>query len=818
VISKSNFKTPASSAVQKLPLVGSDDDELFTLLNPALRGLELGRDDARSAINPAAVTNGYFNSTFNGVETGVLRTSSPDLGATQSGKPLGAEAAGKGASKKTGSTTPTEPTSPTEPSGPTDTTSTSTIGSTTTTNGSTTTTSTADFSLGPPVGDATLPTDSYFGSQWYLTSSVAGINVAGAWANYTGKGIKVGIVDNGFDYNHKDLAANYRADLDYDARFRDYDAAAEYADENHGTAVASFAVGDRNGTGLVGVAYDADWAGFRIGYGSAGSSSQYADALVKARTMDVVNNSWGYSTPFQDNFKSWTAPANALRDAAALGRDGLGTNLVFAAMNNRAAGDNVNYHDFGNSQYVITVASVDSSGRVASTSDPGAALLVSAGGHYVLGADRTGSVGYNSGDYVTLSGTSFAAPQVSGVIALMLEANRDLGYRDVQEILALSARQIDVASAGWAMNAASNWNGGAMHFSHDYGFGIVDATAAVRLAESWQSQSTYANLVTQSLSKTGGALADGGTTSSQLSFTSAITVDKILVDLNLTHYKISDLVVTLTSPSGTTATLMNKAPTSLTSLSFEMSANNFWGESLSGTWTLKINDTVYGNSGTLNSWKMTALGDAATADSTYFYTNEFATFGAGSRAILSDASGIDTINAAAVTSNTILDLSGATTSFIAGKAVQIAAGSTIERAWLGDGSDTIWGNSSSNLIQAGRGDDVIHGSTGADQLWGSLGRDFFVYHALGEAGDKLMDFTVGEDVLDLRSLVASLGYGGADPLADHLISFADTGDSTTLMIDPDGVGAQQAAAFLTMNNVLSSSLEQGRDYWAVVLA
>ena len=87
---------------------------------------------------------------------------------------------------------------------------------------------------------------------------------------------------------------------------------------------------------------------------------------------------------------------------------------------------------------------------------------------------------------------------VSGVVALMLDANAGLGWRDVQNILAASARHTgsdsgdlgaEAAHANengeWFFNDAANWNGGGMHFSNDYGYGLVDAYAAVRMAEVW---------------------------------------------------------------------------------------------------------------------------------------------------------------------------------------------------------------------------------------------------------------------------------------------------------------------------------------------
>jgi len=239
----------------------------------------------------------------------------------------------------------------------------------------------------------------------------------------------------------------------------------------------------------VGVAYNAGVAGFRIGYGSNGSGSQIADAFNHVLTsgMDVVNASWGYTTGYSDNFFSsaFAATNSAIQNDIANGRGGLGMNIIFAAGNGRGSGDNVNYHNFQNDPFVITVAATDTYGHVASYSTAGAALLVSAPGTAKTD-DRVGADGYSTSDYINISGTSYAAPYVSGVVALMLQANPNLGFWDVQEILAYSTKNSDTTSTSWQTNGAQNWNGGGLHFSHDYGFGMVDATAAVRLAESWQ--------------------------------------------------------------------------------------------------------------------------------------------------------------------------------------------------------------------------------------------------------------------------------------------------------------------------------------------
>ncbi len=75
----------------------------------------------------------------------------------------------------------------------------------------------------------------------------------------------------------------------------------------------------------------------------------------------------------------------------------------------------------------------------------------------------------------------------------MLEANSSLGYRDVQQILAETAIKVSDPNTNWQTNGANFWNGGGLHYSSDYGYGEVDARAAVRLAETWIKQQTFAN-------------------------------------------------------------------------------------------------------------------------------------------------------------------------------------------------------------------------------------------------------------------------------------------------------------------------------------
>lgn len=78
-----------------------------------------------------------------------------------------------------------------------------------------------------------VPTDTYASLQWHLDA----INVEGVWDKYSCRGIKVGIIDDGFDHYHSDLDGRYNRATDYDVRNRDFDAFASTWGDNHRTAV-----------------------------------------------------------------------------------------------------------------------------------------------------------------------------------------------------------------------------------------------------------------------------------------------------------------------------------------------------------------------------------------------------------------------------------------------------------------------------------------------------------------------------------------------------------------------------------------------------
>jgi len=596
--------------------------------------------------------------------------------------------------------------------------------------------------------------------QWYLDgyltpgSNVYGANIDSISVEYGGSGVRVGIIDEGFDISHPDLAGQFDLSASYDPRDDGaIDIMPDDSSDDHGTMVAGVigARGD-DGFGTIGVAPDATLVGFYARFGTGGSPrAELADLLARQVDVDISNNSWGYTTQFADNFRdpAWASIKNGIVNGITEGRDGLGTIYVFAAGNDRQYvantlsydGDNTNSHSLTNNRYSIAAAASTADGHVAAFSTPGASILVAAPGVSILTTDLNNNDGNANNDHATVSGTSFSAPIVSAVVALMLEANPNLGYRDVQEILALSSRKIDLAGGSWTTNGATNWNGGGNLVSHDFGFGLIDAHAAVRLAETWTAQSTAANEDVISIAGTvgDGTLVDNVAKTFSVTVESSyedFSIDWVEIDVSFLHTHTGDLRLELLSPTGTRSLLMDRPAAgnnTRDNLTFTFSTTHDWGEAPEGTWQLIVTDLGTGGAGSLESFAIRFYGDQEGDYDVYYYTDEFAAM-AGDRTTLSDSAGVDTINAAAVTTALLINLLPGAVSTIGGRDITGTAGTEIENAYAGDGDDRIYGNGADNYLSGGHGD---------DSLWGGFGDDTLV----GGIGDDILDGSFGADLL-----------------------------------------------------------------------
>lgn len=591
-----------------------------------------------------------------------------------------------------------------------------------------------------------FPSNDLFPYQWYLFTT----RTVNAWSHATGKGIRVAVFDQGIDVTNPDLTANVASAAGVNASTLTMGGAPVLSGDNHGTAVAGVIAAARDSKGVVGVAYNAQLV--PIYSPLAMTPQHYIDiknAFTYAKNFDILNNSWGFGNKllygtnwafFDDMHDPRFAPAfDALQDLVTNGRNGLGTIVVQSAGNSFSVGDDTNLHNFQNSRYIITVGATDYQGNSSSFSTTGASILVSAPGgagnsnfSSILTTDRTGAAGYNFGDHAFLDGTSFSAPIVSGIVSLMLEANPHLGYRDVQQILAYTAHQVSSGSYNWSSNGAHDWNGGGLRFDsveQSTGFGQVDALAAVRLAAKWNlSTHTVANTYEVTGSQTvQAAIPDNDKKGiySTIHISSDLVAERVDVSLNVTHPFIGDLEVTLFSPTGTASYLMYRpAKGSLSAVGSSQSNIHFtfdtvldMGEAATGDWTLNVRDLAANNTGTFDSWSIDIVGHKASADHTFFYTNEFPDLvkADATRGTLSDPNGgIDTINESALGSDDRIDLSGATASTINGGILNIAKGTTIQNVYAGDGNDTLIANPVGSVLVAGGGNDTMLGGAGND--------------------------------------------------------------------------------------------------------
>ncbi len=458
--------------------------------------------------------------------------------------------------------------------------------------------------------------DPLFIRQWHINNVAAGMvgedaNVLGAW-NYSplccdGTGVVVASVDDGVRWLNPDLTPNYRPDLSYDFIANDGDPTAG----GHGTAVAGMMAGANDGNQCgVGVAYHAGISGLRM-LGNNGTDATEAAALgYKINDIHVYNNSWG---PYDDGAtreKPGPLAQAQMDDSILNGRGGLGTIYVWANGNGLDSFDDSNADGYTNLIYTISVAATDDSGEQSWYSEPGANLLVNAPSNG--GSRGITTTGYNAvGCTNSFGGTSSASPLVGGVVALMLDANPNLTWRDVQYILMQTADINDPTDTEWAANAAGYM------FNPKYGFGRVDAAEAVKYAAAWtgvpdalERISSDPLTVNLAIPDANGLGRDAGLVSTTTLIADPMQLEQVEVVVNVSHDRRGDLEMILVSPSGTRSTLMRVRPSDDAEAAgdWRFSSNQFWGESTSGTWTLEVRDHVVDNTGTLNAWELVLNG------------------------------------------------------------------------------------------------------------------------------------------------------------------------------------------------------------------
>uniref|UniRef100_A0A670J7E8 SPC3 n=1 Tax=Podarcis muralis TaxID=64176 RepID=A0A670J7E8_PODMU len=371
----------------------------------------------------------------------------------------------------------------------------------------------------------------------------------------------------------------------------------------HGTRCAGeVAASANNSHCIVGIAYNARIGGVRMLDGDVTDMVEAKSLSLNPQHIHIYSASWGPD----DDGKTVDGPASLTRQAfengVRTGRNSLGSIYVWASGNGGRSKDHCSCDGYTNSIYTISISSTAESGRKPWYLEECASTLAttySSGESY----DRkiiTTDLRQRCTDSHT--GTSASAPMAAGIIALALEANRLLTWRDIQHIIVRTSRAGHLIANDWKTNGAG------YKVSHLYGFGLMDAEAMVIEAEKWTTvppqhvcvENTDRQIKTirpdnirngpdngvRSIYKATGC-ADNANHH-------VIYLEHVVVRITVTHPRRGDLAIYLTSPSGTKSQLLANRlfDHSMEGFkSWEFMTTHCWGEKAAGDWILEIYDT-----------------------------------------------------------------------------------------------------------------------------------------------------------------------------------------------------------------------------------
>jgi len=225
---------------------------------------------------------------------------------------------------------------------------------------------------------------------------------------------------------------------------------------------------------------------------------------------------------------------------------------------------------------------------------------------HVTTTDLLGAAGLSQdGCSARFSGTSAAAPMAAGVVALLLDANPALGWRDVQGVLIAGCTVINPADTDWQINAAG------FNVSHKFGFGLIDAGRAVRAAVHWKPMPKYALRIESGLMPQPTELSPG--TPLTLTYTVPNTpsnarfiVEHVEVNITIDVSSRGALTLVLTAPTGTVSRLQDVHRDQGAQIAnWRYSSIFHWGESPVGNWTLKVlTDVTRHPKATFQTWNV----------------------------------------------------------------------------------------------------------------------------------------------------------------------------------------------------------------------
>ncbi|XP_061173285.1 furin-like protease kpc-1, partial [Saccostrea echinata] len=469
--------------------------------------------------------------------------------------------------------------------------------------------------------------DRLWRSQWYLNggarlgnSGQFDMSVKGAWQmGYTGKGVVVSILDDGIEHTHDDLKENYDPYASYDVNNHDPDPIPRYDPTNenrHGTRCAGeVAAKANNNKCVVGAAYNSRIGGIRMLDGDVSDAVEAASLSFNRSHIDIYSSSWGPDDDGRVVDGPGPLAKKAFISGIEQGRGGKGSIFVWASGNGGNAFDSCNCDGYTNSIYTMSISSTSEHGRKPWYLEECSSTLATTYSSGAYNEKQIISTDLHNHCTSSHTGTSASAPLAAGLVALLLEANPTLTWRDVQYITLLTSNPDPMEDGNWITNAKNR------KVSLRYGYGLMNATAMVDYGLRWTnvppkhictvlSNAIHVNLMGSPY--TSQVRTDGCRgTANEVNY-----LEHVQAKITLTYYRRGNLVIHLTSPSGTRSTILPKRPSDMNNGGFVQWAFlsvHFWEENPTGTWKLEITDEHSSTSwprppagvkGQLSSWSL----------------------------------------------------------------------------------------------------------------------------------------------------------------------------------------------------------------------
>ncbi|NXL07069.1 PCSK4 convertase, partial [Mesembrinibis cayennensis] len=466
-----------------------------------------------------------------------------------------------------------------------------------------------------------VPTDPWFHKQWYMNNDInPDLNILTAWSKgYTGLGVVLTVLDDGIEKDHPDLSANYDPLASYDFNSNDPDPQPRYAagDENrHGTRCAGeVAAAANNRICGAGVAYNAKVGGVRMLDGPITDMVEAQSLSLRPQHIHIYSASWG---PDDDGktvdgpgvlateafYRGVTKvslvlalgtslarglPAHPPLPSSCQGRGGLGSIFIWASGNGGINYDNCNCDGYANSIYTLSVGSVLAGGQRPWYGESCSAILTTTYSSRTTSEVQIVTTDLHHRCTDKHTGTSASAPLAAGMIALALEANPALTWRDLQHLVIRTSKPAHLQAEDWAVNGAGR------KVSHHYGYGLLDAGLLVEMAKAWTGTRPQRRCSVKALRtprNIGSKLAVSTDLSSCSGSAKRIrSLEHVQVQLSLSYSRRGDLVIALTSPMGTTSTLVTVRPYDTSPQGYRdwtFMSTHFWDENPNGTWTLRL--------------------------------------------------------------------------------------------------------------------------------------------------------------------------------------------------------------------------------------